>query len=115
MTDKIMTAEKAVEKFINNSDQIALGGFTVNRNPMHIIREIIRQKKNKLYLVVHSHGQGMELLIGAGCKELFVSMGFPLRILSRQRLPEKLLFPVKRLFRKIISAGTRTKIAWPIL
>ena len=69
MTDKIMTAKKAVDKFIKNSDQIALGGFTVNRNPMHIIREIIRQKKKKLYLVVHSHGQGMELLIGAGCVE----------------------------------------------
>lgn len=69
MTDKIMTARKAVDKFIKNSDQIALGGFTVNRNPMHIIREIIRQKKNKLYLVVHSHGQGLELLIGAGCVE----------------------------------------------
>jgi glutaconate CoA-transferase subunit A len=69
MTDKIMTAAQAVEKFVKNGDQIALGGFTVNRNPMYVIREIIRQKKNKLYLVVHSHGQGMELLIGAGCVE----------------------------------------------
>ncbi len=69
MTDKIMTASQAIEKFVKDNDQIALGGFTVNRNPMHLIREIIRQKKNRLYLVVHSHGQGMELLIGAGCVE----------------------------------------------
>jgi glutaconate CoA-transferase subunit A len=68
MTEKIMTARQAVARFVNNSDQIALGGFTVTRNPMHIIREIIRQKKESLYLVVHSHGQGMELLIGAGEK-----------------------------------------------
>lgn len=67
MTDKIMTAAQAVEKFIRDGDQIALGGFTVNRNPMHIAREIIRQGKKELYLVVHSHGQAMELLIGAGC------------------------------------------------
>lgn len=67
MTDKIMTAAQAVERFIQDGDQIALGGFTVNRNPMHVVREIIRQDRKALYLVVHSHGQAMELLIGAGC------------------------------------------------
>ena len=67
MIDKFMTAGKAVEKFIQDGDQIALGGFTVNRNPMVLAREIIRQGKKELYLVVHSHGQAMELLIGAGC------------------------------------------------
>ena len=67
MIDKFMTAREAVEKFIQDGDQIALGGFTVNRNPMVIAREIIRQGKKNLYLVVHSQGQAMELLIGAGC------------------------------------------------
>jgi len=67
MIDKFMTAGEAVDKFIQDGDQIALGGFTVNRNPMTIAREIIRQGKKKLYLVVHSQGQAMELLIGAGC------------------------------------------------
>lgn len=65
--DKFMTAEKAVKKYVKDGDQIALGGFTVNRNPMAIAREIIRQKLKDLYLVVHSQGQAMELLIGAGC------------------------------------------------
>lgn len=67
MTDKIMTAGEAVDRFVENGDQIALGGFTVNRNPMHIAREIIRQRRKDLYLAVHSQGQAMELLIGAGC------------------------------------------------
>lgn len=67
MIDKFMTAGEAVDRFIQDGDQIALGGFTVNRNPMVLAREIIRQGKKKLYLVVHSHGQAMELLIGAGC------------------------------------------------
>lgn len=67
MTDKIMTAAEAVERFIQDGDQIALGGFTVSRNPMHVVREIIRQGRKQLYLVVHSQGQAMELLIGAGC------------------------------------------------
>lgn len=67
MIDKFMTAGEAVGRFIQDKDQIALGGFTVNRNPMTIAREIIRQGKKNLYLVVHSQGQAMELLIGAGC------------------------------------------------
>ena len=95
MTEKIMTAHQAVAKFIDNSDQIALGGFTVTRNPMHIIREIIRQEKRDLYLVVHSHGQGMELLIGAGCVERIelayggVARFAPTGILFKQAFKEK--------------------------
>ena len=67
MNKKFMTAAEAVERFIADGDQIAIGGFTVTRNPMALIREILRQRKKELYLVVHSQGQGMELLIGAGC------------------------------------------------
>lgn len=65
--DKVMTVKEAVSRFINDGDQIALGGFTANRNPMTVVREIIRQGKKNLYLVVHAQGQSMELLIGAGC------------------------------------------------
>ncbi len=67
MIDKFMTAQEAVSRYVKDGDQIALGGFTVNRNPMMITREIIRQKIKDLYLVVHSQGQALELLIGAGC------------------------------------------------
>lgn len=67
MIDKLMTAEEAIERFVKDGDQIALGGFTVNRNPMTLVREIIRQRKEKLYIVVHSQGHALELLIGAGC------------------------------------------------
>ncbi|KMY68800.1 ketoacid-CoA transferase [Desulfocarbo indianensis] len=67
LTDKIMTAAQAVERFIPDGAQIALGGFTVTRNPMAIAREIIRAGRKDLYLVCHSHGQAMDLLIGAGC------------------------------------------------
>ncbi|MDD2606047.1 MAG: CoA transferase subunit A [Desulfobacteraceae bacterium] len=64
---KLMTAAEAVRTLIKDGDQIALGGFTVNRNPMLMAREMIRQGKRHLYLVVHSHGQALELLVGAGC------------------------------------------------
>ncbi len=64
---KLMTAEEAVRRFVPDRAQIALGGFTVSRNPMAIAREIIRQGKQDLYIVCHSHGQALDLLIGAGC------------------------------------------------
>jgi glutaconate CoA-transferase, subunit A len=64
---KLMTAEEAVSKFIKNGDQLALGGFTVNRNPMLLAREIIKQRIEDLHVVCHSHGQALDLLVGAGC------------------------------------------------
>jgi len=66
---KLMSAAQAVERFVPDGAMVALGGFTVNRNPMLLAREIIRQKRRGLHLVVHSQGQSMDLLIGAGCVE----------------------------------------------
>jgi glutaconate CoA-transferase subunit A len=65
--DKFMTPAEAVKRFVTSGAQIALGGFTINRNPMALIHEIIRQKVRDLHVVCHSHGQGLDLLIGAGC------------------------------------------------
>ncbi len=64
---KIMSPKQAVERFVPDGAMIALGGFTVSRNPMVIAREIIRQGRKNLHLVVHSHGQSFDLMIGAGC------------------------------------------------
>ncbi|RPI75058.1 MAG: CoA transferase subunit A [Desulfobacteraceae bacterium] len=67
IADKLMTPEAAVRKFIKNGCQLAIGGFTVTRNPMALIYEIVRQKIRDLHLVCHSNGQGLDVLIGAGC------------------------------------------------
>ena len=67
LTGKLMTAKQAVEKFVHSGDQVSLGGFTLTRNPMSLTYEIIRQGLKDLYLVCHSHGQAMDLLVGAGC------------------------------------------------
>ncbi len=64
---RIMTLSEAVSALIEDGSHIALGGFTANRNPMAVSYEIIRQKKRKLHVYVHSHGQALDLLIGAGC------------------------------------------------
>ncbi len=67
MQAKLMSPAEAVERFIPDGALVALGGFTVSRNPMLIAREIIRQGRRDLHLAVHSQGQSMDLMIGAGC------------------------------------------------
>ena len=34
IADKLMTLEEAVRRFVKNGCQLAIGGFTVTRNPM---------------------------------------------------------------------------------
>ena len=65
--EKTMTLSEAVARFVTDGSQIAIGGFTINRNPMAAVREIIRQGRRNLHLVAHSNGQGLDELVGAGC------------------------------------------------
>jgi glutaconate CoA-transferase subunit A len=65
--EKFMSAREAVERFVHDGDMVALGGFTVTRNPMTLAREIARQGKQDLHLAAHSQGQALDLLVGAGC------------------------------------------------
>jgi len=65
--EKVMSIKEAVRRFIRDGSQIALGGFTVSRNPMAIAYEIVRQGIKDLHIVCHSHGQSFDVLIGAGC------------------------------------------------
>ncbi len=64
---KLMTMDKAIEKFVFDGAHISIGGFTINRNPMAAVYEIIRQKKKNLHLYAHSNGHGVDELIGGGC------------------------------------------------
>lgn len=65
--NKLMTLEEAVAGFVPDGAHISIGGFTINRNPMAAVYEIIRQKKRHLHLYAHSNGQGVDELVGAGC------------------------------------------------
>lgn len=65
--DKLMSLPQAIQRFVKDGSQIAISGFTITRNPMAAIYEIIRQKIKDIHLVCHSNGQGLDLLIGAGC------------------------------------------------
>ncbi len=41
---KLMTAAEAVARFVPDGAQIAVGGFTINRNPMAMVYEIARSR-----------------------------------------------------------------------
>ena len=67
-----MTAEQSVSHFVQDGDCLALGGFVTNRRPYALVREIIRQRKRKLYLEGGPSGGDMDMLIGAGCVEIMM-------------------------------------------
>lgn len=66
MKDKVLSPKEAIQRFVHDGDHISLGGFTIVRNPMGLVHEIIRQGIRDLHVYVHSQGQAFDLLIGAG-------------------------------------------------
>jgi len=64
---KVMPIDQAVGQYMENGAHISIGGFTLNRNPMAAVYEIIRQGYKNLHVYAHSNGTGVDELIGAGC------------------------------------------------
>ena len=65
--DKLTTLAEAIAGLVPDGCHLSIGGFTINRNPMAAVYEIIRQRKHNLHLYAHSNGQGVDELVGAGC------------------------------------------------
>ena len=65
--EKVMDLSTAIARFVPHGAHISIGGFTLNRNPMAAVYELIRQKIRDLHLYAHSNGQGVDELIGGGC------------------------------------------------
>jgi len=65
--NKVMVLADAVSQFMTNECHISIGGFTINRNPMAAVYEIIRRGFTGLHVYAHSNGQGIDELVGAGC------------------------------------------------
>jgi glutaconate CoA-transferase subunit A len=65
--DKVMRLADAIRQYVTDGCHISIGGFTINRNPMAAVYEIIRQRIRNLHLYAHSNGQGVDELVGAGC------------------------------------------------
>ncbi len=83
--DKRMTVKEAVERFVQDGNFIAFGGFGHVRTPMALIYEIIRQGKRNLITAGKTAVHDIDLLIGAGCVnrvEVAYAFGHELRGLS---------------------------------
>lgn len=85
LVDKRMSVANAVEKFVQDGNFIAIGGFGHIRTPMALIYEIIRQKRRGLVVAGKTAVHDIDLLIGGGCVakvECAYAFGHELRGLS---------------------------------
>lgn len=67
MTDKRMTVQEAVKKFIHNGIYFATGGFGANRIPTAIIHEMLRQGIRDLGFSGHTTTHDFEILCAGNC------------------------------------------------
>jgi glutaconate CoA-transferase subunit A len=65
--NKILPLSEAIKRYVQPGAHISVGGFTLNRNPMAAVYEIIRQGIKGLHLYAHSNGQAIDELIGSDC------------------------------------------------
>jgi 3-oxoacid CoA-transferase subunit A/glutaconate CoA-transferase subunit A len=85
LSDKRMTAQEAVSKFIVDESLLAMGGFGHVRVSMAVVYEIIRQHKQHLTMSGKTAVHDLDLLVGSGCVdkvEVAYSFGHELRGLS---------------------------------
>jgi len=64
--NKVTNLKDAVKAHVKDGCHLSIGGFTLNRNPMAAVYEIIRQGIKDIHLYAHSNGQGVDELVGAG-------------------------------------------------
>ena len=64
LKSKVYSLHDAIEKYVQDGDQIAFSGFTTNRKPMAAIREILRQRKKEFIVWAGPAGSGCDMLIG---------------------------------------------------
>lgn len=64
--NKVSNLEDAAA-LVRNGDTLAISGSFFENVPMALLREIIRQGKRDLKLIVTAHGIAVDILVGAGC------------------------------------------------
>ncbi len=65
--NKITTVKDAVDKYVNNGDYAAVGGFGGNRIPVSLLHEIVRQGKKDLGLSGHTATHDGQILAAGQC------------------------------------------------
>jgi acyl CoA:acetate/3-ketoacid CoA transferase alpha subunit len=85
LTDKRLTVQEAVHRYVHDGAYVALGGFGHIRTPMALLYEIIRQGRRDLAVAGKTAVHDIDILIGGGCVskvECAYSFGHEMRGLS---------------------------------
>ncbi|HMK65686.1 MAG TPA: CoA-transferase [Thermodesulfobacteriota bacterium] len=72
LSNKVMCAKEAIERFVHDGDQMIIGNYTVG-TCTELVYEIIRQRKKNLYLYSQSGIMDVEVLVGGGCVDRLVT------------------------------------------
>jgi len=67
--DKVHSLADAAA-LVADGDVVALGGALSAREPMALVRELIRQGRRHLHVVGSAHGMDVDLLVGAGAVDV---------------------------------------------
>jgi glutaconate CoA-transferase subunit A len=63
LVDKVMPVSEAVQRFVNDGDYLASGGFGGDRIATAVLHEIVRQKKQNLGLAGHTATHDFQILV----------------------------------------------------
>jgi len=109
MNDKMMSVSEAVEKFVNDGDYLAIGGFGTNRIPTALLHEIVRQHKKDLHVSGHTATHDFQILAAGDCiKSVDVAYVVGLEARGLSRVARK-LFEQGRVE---VSEWTNAALAW---
>ena len=75
LTPKVMTAKEAVERFVADGDYVSYDCNYLMRGPNAVIHEVIRQRRQRLWLAGKFTYVDVALLVAAGCADR-VDCGF---------------------------------------
>lgn len=70
--NKVMTAKEAVERFVNDGDELIIGNYTVG-TCMELVFEICRQRKKGFTVYSQSGILDVDIMINAGCVDRLVT------------------------------------------
>ena len=71
--NKVYSMHDAVEKFVEDGDVLAIGGFTTNRKPYATVSEILRQGKKDFIAYAGPGGGEVDMLIGEGRVQAYIN------------------------------------------
>jgi len=71
--NKVYSLHDAIERYVQNGDHIAIGGFTTSRKPLAAVNEIVRQGKTDFIAEGGPAGSDWDMLIGAGRVKAYIN------------------------------------------